>query len=134
MMRLASSASSGCTEIRTSPSSFTESGKTECVTRDDTIDMTPFASSSARTMLASTSDCVRKIVTGSDMLNVDFTILDHVSLAHCEAQTRRALRYEVPSRGTGTGRGHWRDHHADLPDIDVRSGGARQAQGVRIRQ
>ena len=65
MIRRASSASSGRTAIRTSPSSLTFSGNTECATEDDSTDMTPCASSRPRTMLASTSDCVRKMTTSS---------------------------------------------------------------------
>ncbi len=65
MMRRASSASSLRTDTRTSPSSATARGNTLCATSDPTTDITPFASSRPRTMLASTSECVRKITVRS---------------------------------------------------------------------
>src|SRR5258706_4753563 len=71
MIRLASSASSARTEILTSPSPSIASGNTECGIADVTIDMTPWVSSSPRTMLASTSDCVRKWPTRSGKWVVD---------------------------------------------------------------
>src|SRR5437667_5571553 len=64
MTRRASSASSARTDTRTSPRSVTDSGN--CATPDAATDGMPFASSSPRTMLASTSDCVRKMTTRSD--------------------------------------------------------------------
>src|SRR5437870_10749353 len=65
MIRSASSASSGCTEIRTSPRALMASGKMDCGTSDAVTVGTPCASSSPRTTLASTSDCVRKMTTRS---------------------------------------------------------------------
>src|SRR5262249_46404743 len=66
MILRASSASLACTEMRTSPSSFTLSGNTEWVTADETIDRRSCASSRPRTIVASTSEWVRKITTRSD--------------------------------------------------------------------
>src|SRR5262245_4156784 len=71
MIRLASSASSSRTEMRTSPSPSTVSGNTEGGMADVTSDMTPCVSSRPRTMLASTSECVRKMTTRSGNLMVD---------------------------------------------------------------
>src|SRR6266853_5040246 len=71
MMRRASSASSARTDSRTSPRSDTFSRKTSWVTSDETTDRMPLASSSPRTMLASTSDCVRKMTARSDMQRID---------------------------------------------------------------
>src|SRR3954464_1290495 len=67
MMCRASSASSLRTDTRTSPSSATFNGNTLCGTSEATAEGMPFASSSPRTMLASTSECVRKITTRSAM-------------------------------------------------------------------
>src|SRR5215467_681302 len=72
MMCRASSASSARTDRRTSPSSATFSGNTLCGTSDATTQGMPLASSSPRTMLASTSDCVRKITTRSANLQSPF--------------------------------------------------------------
>src|SRR5262249_42238928 len=65
MIRCASSASSGCTAMRTSLSPSIDSGKIACGTSDETIDMTPCDSSRPRTMRASMSECVRKMTTRS---------------------------------------------------------------------
>ena len=54
------------TEMRTSPSPSTDSGKIECGTSDATIDWMPCVSSRPRTTLASMSECVRKMTTGED--------------------------------------------------------------------
>jgi hypothetical protein len=45
------------------PSSWTLSGNSDWLTPDDTTDGRPLASSSPRTMLASTADCVLKMTT-----------------------------------------------------------------------
>src|SRR5689334_1383358 len=65
MMRLASSASFGCTEMVTSPKGFTAIGNGFgwC---DATTSGRPCASSRPRTMLASTSERVWKMTTRSD--------------------------------------------------------------------
>src|SRR5438876_825499 len=65
MIRRASSASSGCTDSRTSPSPSTDIGKIECGTSEPTTDMMPCASSRLRTTRASICDAVRKITTKS---------------------------------------------------------------------
>src|SRR5436190_24047034 len=65
MTRRASSASSGCTDRRTSPRPSTERGKIECGTSELTTDMIPCASSRLRTTRASIADDVRKITTKS---------------------------------------------------------------------
>src|ERR1700682_5181157 len=65
MSRCASSASSRWTEMRTSPRPLTLTGKIDCGRSDATIDGTPCASSSPRTMLASMSEWVRKMTTRS---------------------------------------------------------------------
>ena len=39
----------------------------------------------------------------------------------------------LPARRAGTRSVDRRDHHADLPDVDLRAGRARQAQGLRVR-
>ncbi len=64
---------------------------------------------------------------------VDFAILKHVSLLDREAQTQRAIQHHLSARRTGTRSLDRRDHHADLPDLDLRPGGARPAQGLRVR-
>src|SRR5437867_3301366 len=67
MMRFASSASVGWTEIVISPNGFTAMGNGfGC--RDATTSGSPCASSSPRTMLASTSERVWKMTTRSDKL------------------------------------------------------------------
>src|SRR5713101_8588681 len=71
MMRRASSASDSRTEIRTSPRPLTVSGKMLCGTSEATTEGTPFASSRPRTMLASTSECVRKMTTRSGTGTID---------------------------------------------------------------
>src|SRR5438093_12071233 len=65
MMRRASSASSGCTDSRTSPSPSTDSGKIECGTSELTTDITPCASSRLRTTRASIADELRKMTARS---------------------------------------------------------------------
>src|SRR5439155_18158075 len=65
MMRCASCASSGCTEIRTSLRPSTDSGKIECGTSEETTDITPCDSRRPRTICASMSEWVRKITTRS---------------------------------------------------------------------
>src|SRR6185503_20540676 len=57
--------------MRTSPSPLTVSGKILCGTSEATTEGTPFASSRPRTMLASTSDCVRKMTTRSGTGAID---------------------------------------------------------------
>src|SRR5215472_16688721 len=70
----ASSASSCRTDRRTSPSSATFNGNTLCGTSDATTEGMPLASSSPRTMLASTSDCVLKMTTRSPNLQSPFLL------------------------------------------------------------
>src|SRR5947209_1776999 len=65
MIRLASSASCSCTEMRTSPLPLTVSGKIEFGTAADMTSGTPWASRRPRTTLASTSECVLKTTTRS---------------------------------------------------------------------
>src|SRR2546423_10295837 len=65
MIRCASSASFGCTAIRTSVSPSIDSGKIACGTSDEITDITPCDSSRPRTMRASMSEWVRKITTRS---------------------------------------------------------------------
>src|SRR5439155_237058 len=65
MIRCASSASFGCTAIRTALSPSIDSGKIACDTSDEITDMTPCDSSRPRTMRASMSEWVRKITTRS---------------------------------------------------------------------
>ena len=43
------------------------------------------------------------------------------------------LRDARHPRGPGARSGDRRDHHADLPDVDVRPGGGRRPQGLRLR-
>src|SRR4051812_13748968 len=64
---------------------------------------------------------------------VDFALLKHVSLLDREAHIARKVQHHLSPRRSGTRPDHWRHHHADLPDLDLRAGGARQAQGVRVR-
>ena len=45
----------------------------------------------------------------------------------------RALLDHLHPRRADAGSGHRRDHHADLPDVDLRAGRARPAQGLRVR-
>ena len=46
---------------------------------------------------------------------------------------RRALRHRLHPRRPGARPVDRRDHHADLPDLDLRAGGAGPAQGLRVR-
>ncbi len=50
-----------------------------------------------------------------------------------EAETDRTVRDDLPPRRPGTRSHDRRHHHADLPDLDLRAGGARPAQGLRVR-
>ncbi len=52
---------------------------------------------------------------------------------HREAARQRSIQHGVHPRGPGTRSVDWRDHHAHLSDLDLRAGGARQAQGLRVR-
>ena len=45
---------------------------------------------------------------------------------------RHGLRDARHPRGPGARSGDRRGHHADLPDLDVRAGGGRRAQGLRL--
>ena len=47
-------------------------------------------------------------------------------------ESRHGLRDARHSRGAGAGSGHRGDHDADLPDLHVRAGGGRRAQGLRL--
>ena len=47
--------------------------------------------------------------------------------------TADGLRDPCHPCGPGAGSGHRRDHHADLPDVDVRARGGRRPQGIRLR-
>src|SRR5262245_10620961 len=82
MICLASSASSSRTEIRTSPRPSTVSGNTECGIADWTIDITPCVSRRPRTMLASTSECVRKMTTRSGK-RIRGLLVDEAVAADC---------------------------------------------------
>ena len=47
--------------------------------------------------------------------------------------SRRALRDARDPRGPGARPRDGRDHDADLPDVDLRAGGGRRPQGLRLR-
>ena len=51
----------------------------------------------------------------------------------CPRIPRDALRDARDPRGPGAGPGDGRDHDADLPDLDLRAGGGRRPQGLRLR-
>src|SRR2546423_3650171 len=79
--------------MRTSPSPSTDSGKIECGTSELTTDMTPCASSRLRTMLASMSECVRKMTIRSGNGCCDLVHLEqnhrHVVVLRRAADERR---------------------------------------------
>ncbi len=51
----------------------------------------------------------------------------------CETSRLRSLCHGLHPRGPGARPLHWRHHHPDLPDLDLRAGGPRPAQGLRVR-
>ena len=51
----------------------------------------------------------------------------------CETQRHRTLQHDLHSRRPGTRSRDRRHHHADLSDLDLRAGGPRPAQGLRVR-
>ncbi len=60
-------------------------------------------------------------------------ITDYRDGARHETLGTRTILHRLHPRRTGTGPVHRRDHHADLSDVDLRAGGARPAQGLRVR-